>query len=85
MELKQIDAVINSSARALNQSFKVEKIVGRRLVDGKLNYKVKWVNFDSDDDTWDTFVGIFFSFFVPILFVVAPGPDLPMYIYWYYN
>lgn len=33
----------------------VKSIVGHREYNGKLVYKIRWKNYDSDDDTWEDF------------------------------
>ncbi|KAH7725918.1 heterochromatin protein 1 alpha [Aphelenchoides avenae] len=34
--------------------FAVEKILGKRVVSGKLEYKIRWMGFDGpQDDTWE--------------------------------
>uniref|UniRef100_A0A183EME1 Chromo domain-containing protein n=1 Tax=Gongylonema pulchrum TaxID=637853 RepID=A0A183EME1_9BILA len=33
----------------------VEKILDRRIINGRLQYKVRWFGFSEDDDTWEDF------------------------------
>ena len=35
------------------ESFEVEKILGRRKINGKIKYKVKWEGYSMDECTWE--------------------------------
>lgn len=35
------------------QTYEVEKIVGRRIHHGILQYKVHWLGYDTDEDSWE--------------------------------
>ncbi|ODM91682.1 Heterochromatin protein 1 [Orchesella cincta] len=35
------------------EEFKVEKIVTKKLIDGVVHYRIKWVGWDSKDNTWE--------------------------------
>lgn len=33
--------------------YKVDKIVGKKVKNGKILYEVKWLGYTSDDNTWE--------------------------------
>ena len=33
--------------------YEVEKILGKRTINGKIEYKVKWLNYPLEESTWE--------------------------------
>ena len=42
-----------SNIHVFHLSFQVEEVLEKRKTKGYLEYKVRWKNYDSDDDTWE--------------------------------
>jgi hypothetical protein len=38
---------------ALDEEFEVEKIIDKRVRNGKTEYRVRWAEYGSDADTWE--------------------------------
>ena len=36
-----------------SENYEVEKIVKKRVKNGKVEYKVRWKGYSKDDDTWE--------------------------------
>ena len=47
------------STGGYNDSFLIEKIIGHKLIKKKIYYRVKWLGYTADYDTWEPYLNIY--------------------------
>lgn len=37
----------------MGKSYKVEDVVGEKVIDGKIHYRIKWEGYESKSNSWE--------------------------------
>jgi hypothetical protein len=48
----------NGPKNSVEKRWEVEAVVGKKMVEGSLHYRIKWLNFPEKDNTWEPAVNI---------------------------